>query len=312
MESQGLTPTAYKRKKTEWDALQTSNKLDKWFAQHPDAYNPDTKKLYFAGKTYQYNPAKHPSRKLQLAVFNASYHDVKKKMPTKASLKRWRERARELDKQVQLYRELTSQSALKKFYETQMKTTKTEGEQVLGAKGGGRLSLDGVKSKDFRGLRKTFLFEKRLKEEMKDKSLKVWLDVSFEVEDMAKKTSLFNQRSRPYVVHTKDEVASVLAKMALEMQLTFEEKELYKSGLTLKGVKHMTLHYATYTPLGGAEYLPLPDCVANTKSCVNVKNEDKYCFKYAMMCAVHEVYKKEKPPRDEALQNPGGEDKPQV
>ena len=64
----------------------------------------------------------------------------------------------------------------------------------------------------------------------------------------------------------------------------------------------MTLHYATYKPLGGAEYLPLPDCVANTKSCVNVTNEDKYCFKYARMRAVHEVQKKKKPTMDETLQ----------
>ena len=108
MESQVLTPTTYKRMKSEWDALKTSNKLDEWMAAHPDAYNADGKKLYFAGKLYQYNPAKHPSRKLQLAVFNANYHDMKKTLPTKAALKRWRQRAEQLDKQVTLYKELTS------------------------------------------------------------------------------------------------------------------------------------------------------------------------------------------------------------
>jgi len=45
MESRGLTPTAYKRMKNEWDALQTSNKLDEWMAEHPDACNADDKKL---------------------------------------------------------------------------------------------------------------------------------------------------------------------------------------------------------------------------------------------------------------------------
>jgi len=217
-------------------------------------------------------------------------------MPTKVSLKRWRERARHLDAQVQVYKELSSQKALKRFYDTQMKTAKVEGEQVLGPKGGGTLNLTCVKSKDIRGLRKMFLFEKRLQKEMgKDKSLKVWLDASFTVKDTAGTESLFTTRSRPYVVHTQEEVPTVLAKMALEMQLAFEEKELYKSGLTLVGVKHLTLHYANYKPLCGAEYLPLPDCVANTKSCANVKNEFKYCFKYAMMCAVHEVQKKKNP-----------------
>ena len=84
MESRGLTPTAYKRMKNEWDALQTSNKLDEWMAEHPNAYNAESKKLYFAGKLYQYNPAKHPSRKLQLAVFNANFHDLKKTLPSQS------------------------------------------------------------------------------------------------------------------------------------------------------------------------------------------------------------------------------------
>ena len=43
-------------------------------------------------------------------------------------------------------------------------------------------------------------------------------------------------RSRPDIVHTKEQVESVLAKMSLEMQLVFEENERYKSGLMLSGV----------------------------------------------------------------------------
>ena len=105
-----------------------------------------------------------------------------------------------------------------------MKATRSEGEQVLGAKGGGRLTLTGVTSKDLSGLRKVALFEKRLKEDAKDKSLKVWLDASFTVEDVMGKEGLFQQRSRPYIVHSQADVPSVLAKMALEMQLVFEEK----------------------------------------------------------------------------------------
>ena len=73
---------------------------------------------------------------------------MKKTLPTKVALKRWRERAQKLDKQVTLYRELTSANKLRNFYESHMKATKSEGEQVLGPKGGGRLTLTGVKSKD--------------------------------------------------------------------------------------------------------------------------------------------------------------------
>lgn len=33
----------------------------------------------------------------------------------------------------------------------------------------------------------------------------------------------------------------------------------------------------------GSSYLPLPPNIANTKGCINVRNEDNECFKYAML-----------------------------
>jgi hypothetical protein len=118
------------------------------------------------------------------------------------------------------------------------------------------------------------------------------LDVEFRVTDAAGKDGDFKTRTRPYSLTSLAQVDSNLKSMMLEMELFFHEKELYKSGLTVKKVKGMTMHYGVYKPLAGAAYLPLPECLASTRSCVHVQNDDKYCFKYCMLCAVHKVYDK--------------------
>jgi hypothetical protein len=50
--------------------MKTGDKLQELFQEKPEAYNAETKKLAFDGSLYQYSPKKHPSRKLQLSVFN--------------------------------------------------------------------------------------------------------------------------------------------------------------------------------------------------------------------------------------------------
>ena len=77
-EKQGLTPSAYKRMRSQWDALKTEDKLDKYLETYEDAYNPQARKLVFDGVTYAYDKKKHASRKLQLAVFKHYYENVEK------------------------------------------------------------------------------------------------------------------------------------------------------------------------------------------------------------------------------------------
>ena len=59
---------AYKRMRSQWDANKTDDKLRAYLSKNKDAYNEDTKKLFFDNTSFAYNPKKHASRKLQLAV----------------------------------------------------------------------------------------------------------------------------------------------------------------------------------------------------------------------------------------------------
>ena len=77
---QKLTPSVYKRMRSQWDAMKTDDKLQQFFKENPEAYNAETKKLAFDGVLYQYNPKKHPSRKLQLSVFKHYYANVETHM----------------------------------------------------------------------------------------------------------------------------------------------------------------------------------------------------------------------------------------
>jgi len=305
-DKQNLTPSAYKRMRSQWDALKTDNKLQEYMHKYEDAYNPQARKLVFDGTTYAYDKKKHASRKLQLAVFKHYYQHVEKTM-TKYGRKKWRQRQTGpnydlMNEQAKQYREFSSAKKLQDWYQDKLKTPldSAEGTTLKKALGGdaGSMTLGFAKytGMGLKGLGKVFRFKEPLKELwLKKKGLKVYLDVEFRVEDAAGKEGDFKTRTRPYTVTSFETVDSTLKTMMLELELFFHEKELYKSGLTVKFVKGMTLHYGVYKPLAGSAYLPLPDCVANTGSCVNVQYNDKYCFKYCMLCAVHKVHENPTP-----------------
>uniref|UniRef100_A0A8D8LVQ8 C2H2-type domain-containing protein n=1 Tax=Cacopsylla melanoneura TaxID=428564 RepID=A0A8D8LVQ8_9HEMI len=61
---------------------------------------------------------------------------------------------------------------------------------------------------------------------------------------------------------------------------TFEGKG---SGWTLSSIDALEIRYTKYQPIKGSSYISLPDLVRNTRSVVNFKNNDNFCFKYAIL-----------------------------
>ena len=232
-------------------------------------------------------------------MFKHYYENVEKTM-AKYGRKKWRDRQKGpnydvMNEQAQQHREFTSAKKLQDWFQDKLKTPLDTAEgttlrKALGDKAGTMsLNMSKYTGMGLKGLGKVFRFKQTLRELLlKHKGLKVYLDVVFRVTDAAGKDGDFKTRTRPYSLTSLDQVDSNLKSMMLEMELLFHEKELYKSGLTVKNVKGMTMHYGVYKPLAGSAYLPLPDCVASTRSCVNVQNDDKYCFRYCMLCAVCE------------------------
>ena len=59
------------------------------------------------------------------------------------------------------------------------------------------------------------------------------------------------------------------------------------SGWTLQANQSLVLEMVDYRPIGGSSYIELPKDIYDTKSIVNVKNEDQHCFKWAVLSALH-------------------------
>ncbi len=50
-------------------------------------------------------------------------------------------------------------------------------------------------------------------------------------------------------------------------------------------------------PLNGSSYIPLPECIANKKAVINIKNEDNNCFLYSVLCGYLDICDKLHPER---------------
>ena len=90
------------------------------------------------------------------------------------------------------------------------------------------------------------------------------------------------------LISTYPQQLSEQLQMALE---TVEERmSLFAqagSGWTLEDNNTLVLEMVDYHPIGGTSYIELPKDLYNTKSIVNVQNEDQACFKWSILAALH-------------------------
>ena len=63
------------------------------------------------------------------------------------------------------------------------------------------------------------------------------------------------------------------------------------SGYGIYRINYLRLNLNSYVPLKGSSYTELPEEIKNKKACINVKNKDNKCFKWAILSAIHPVNK---------------------
>jgi hypothetical protein len=102
-------------------------------------------------------------------------------------------------------------------------------------------------------------------------------------------------RSRRYSIHNSNDLQDTLNNMAADIELQIENSELPKSGLRLKGIEKIHIHYDRYNPTRGGSFIPLPKWVADKKACINIKNEDNKCAKYSIQCGFYNVHEQKNP-----------------
>ena len=69
----------------------------------------------------------------------------------------------------------------------------------------------------------------------------------------------------------------------MEME-EFQERE---SGWSLKSILNLVVNIYKYNPMRGSSFIDLPPFIKNKKACVNVKNDDDQCFRWAILSALH-------------------------
>lgn len=64
----------------------------------------------------------------------------------------------------------------------------------------------------------------------------------------------------------------------------FQERD---SGWSLVRIVHLEINVNQYQPIRGSGYLPLPVFLKSKKACINVLNDDNYCFKWSIISALY-------------------------
>ena len=132
--------------------------------------------------------------------------------------------------------------------------------------------------------------------------MKLLIDVEFVLrqvieEDETTEEVLTTIRSRRYNILNEEDLNKAVNNAGNDIQIMLENKQLKKSGLSIKKVNKITIHYDKYDPTRAGQYIELPRWIALKKACINIKNYDNLCFKYCVWCKFHDIYKKDHPER---------------
>ena len=68
----------------------------------------------------------------------------------------------------------------------------------------------------------------------------------------------------------------------------FEQKG---SGWSLQSILHLTVNINKFNSLRTGCHIALPTTISNKHACINIKNNDKQCFKYAVLAGIHNIRK---------------------
>ena len=105
---------------------------------------------------------------------------------------------------------------------------------------------------------------------------------------MARISSHFNAQSKILLTEheiddqLKESLATMLAKMADYCE--------NGSDYVIDNLDNLEIHTATYNPIGGSTYVPLPQFLHDKHCIVNIKNDDDYCFAYSILAQLYPLH----------------------
>lgn len=94
------------------------------------------------------------------------------------------------------------------------------------------------------------------------------------------------------IIHDISEFKYIYRMKTIEtMKRKLAEFEHSQSGWTFLSISHLEMNINKYSPLRGGTYIKLPPRVGNTKSCINVKNNDEFCFLWSILAGLYPCHK---------------------
>lgn len=134
--------------------------------------------------------------------------------------------------------------------------------------------------------------EKKIRDTMRKRNLnmKVYtvLTLKFVLEKIdghIEELKHFNTKSFPIFQTTnieKDFTDEVISTLLHDIE-EFLERD---SGWTLQSIEFFNVIMSKYNPLQASSYIPLPKQIHKKNACINVRNNDDRCFKWAILCAL--------------------------
>lgn len=81
-----------------------------------------------------------------------------------------------------------------------------------------------------------------------------------------------------------DSIYKAVIDLLLKKIEEFQERD---SGWTFLSNSHVEININKYQPLGGSKFITLPKCIKNKKACLNIRNNDEYCFLWCVVAALY-------------------------
>ena len=228
------------------------------------------KTLIIDDNQYRYNPTKPISNKL------------KSKLEKKRQTNEYR---------AYQIKELAATDTVRKFA-IRKRATITEEQSAFKAYANA-YTISNIHLKGLNGLTYfPYQFE-RLNEYLeKHKGMKLNATVKISVVNIYEEMQDVVVRTRSYTIIDSDELQEALKNMRSDIGARILDMALYQSGLMVVKVKEIHMMYNKYNPTRAGKYIHLPKWISLKKACINIKNKDEKCFKYAIQCGYHKIFEK--------------------
>ena len=92
-----------------------------------------------------------------------------------------------------------------------------------------------------------------------------------------------NFKTRNVEVYANTDLSLLLEELYGKVLKEKSEQQAKGSGWSLKEIKGLELRINEYRVLRASTFIDLPPKIKNTKSVINVRNNDDFCFKYAIL-----------------------------